>query len=188
MRPVVSATEFFEAFVKILGASPKATRTWNHPGWKDKSWTRIATEAVVNALSEISGDRKIELEIAAKGHPDSHGQKEYFTLDAVAYIDDWSHPLIAVEHENTQKKVRDCCWKLLCVHSDLRALICYINSTRKWRNYPKSIGALKAGLQAVIESHPGKEVALIVGEWEADPSGKAGWKEVFTLDKLSYSS
>ncbi len=176
-RPRITAKEFFEEFIRALAGDPEALTRWQSDNpWDSEQWTVIATNAVVAAIDSASRNHQVSIKRAAKGHPDEDGRSEYFTLDAVGYMDGWTAPLIAVEHENDSGyQLQYSYWKLLCVHADFRVLICYIDLTRTHTEYPGSADELKDQLREVLRQNPGKEVALIIVHWEADPSRKNGW-------------
>jgi hypothetical protein len=182
------AKEFFGQFIDALDNDSQSVATWNADQFRSVRWTEIATAAVVKAIRTSAGKHRENLEIAAKGHPDRYGSSEYFTLDVTAYIDGSGAPLVTIEHENWGEdqengdRIAYSCWKLLCVDSSLRVLICYVDPTGTHQEYKASEVELVESLQGVMQAHSGKQVALIIGKWEeVDPSAGKGWRDVYSV-------
>ena len=101
---------------------------------KDSKWTEIMGEEI----KKIS--KKMNCYVAQLRKKNEGYSGEYFNLDAV-HLDigkntlvhpdnDWDPfvlPKAIIEHENNydKEKIAYCFWKLLCVRSPIRVLICY---------------------------------------------------------------
>ncbi len=191
-RQQVTAEVFFEGYIRALTRDRAARSRWQSSAkWSDKKWTSIAMRAVAAAIRSASRKKALKVDVAMRGRPDVYGQSEYFAIDAIGHLKDWNHPVIVVEHENRAgEEVQYALWKLLSVHADLRILICYIDSRRRYRKYAASANELIRGkgrgypyalLEVLQGYHGNRDVALIVGDWQGDPSLSRGWKEVYSL-------
>ena len=185
-RQQVTAEGFLEGYIEALTRDRHASARWqSRKDWSDKQWTSIATRAIKAAVRSSYRKQGLAVDVAIRNDPDFYGQSEYFGIDAVGHLSDWNYPLITVEHENGfGEAMQYALWKLLCVSADLRILICYVDSSRRHSRWESSVNALKGGLHEVSKPHRGKKVALIVGEWEADPSTPIGWRKVYSFNRL----
>jgi hypothetical protein len=143
------------------------------------------TEALVKAIEQVAASVPIaDFKRAAIGHPDSYGRSEYLDIDITGYQDDYSAPLVMIEHENSryEGKLRYCLLKLLWTRAQIRILVCYIDSSGRYTGRFPSVQALLTALDPVRAAHPNEPVSLIVGEWNEDPI--TTWADVFTLHPL----
>ncbi len=113
--------------------------------------------------------------------------EEYLTIDFMFfnkkdYNEDKSVlPLAVVEHENnpTPKKIEYCLWKILCVRSSLRVLICYqpdankIESLRRYLEVCLWEGNLMKGDNG--------DLLIIIGDESIDNKKDSEWDEYFQV-------
>lgn len=161
----------------------------------DGKWTEFMVEKVINEGMSI----KIGCQVISLLGKDSERRQEsgeYLNMDAM-FIEDSAYdgwrglpyydppviPDAVVEHENSQSgtfaKIQYCMWKLFCLRSGVRILICY-------RFGFKKIQELKNGLEMTIKKNNlaevmGGEFVLIVGDQSKDD---AFWRD--RLDIINY--
>ena len=113
--------------------------------------------------------------------------REYLTIDFMFfnkkdYNEDKSVlPSAVVEHENnpSRKKIEYCLWKISCVKSPLRVLICYQPNADK-------IESLREHLEVVVwEGNLMKgdnaDLLIIIGDSSLDNSTDSEWNEYFQV-------
>ncbi len=92
-----------------------------------RNWTQAITAAVVAASQSMGW------EAAAIGHQSDQlpvPRSEYLDLDVMAFAPNpnpWKFPVAVFELENRDDEdyIAYTLWKLLCVHAELRVLLCY---------------------------------------------------------------
>lgn len=146
----------------------------------DSRWTEFIVKEV---MKEAMG-KKIGCRVACRDQNDRENSGEYLNIDAMffdnsayesrAYLDVKEKtnydprvlPLVVVEHENAgsdNDKIAHCLWKLLCLRSQLRVLICYqedIDKMRKFLENTIRVGKLAEGLIG--------ELLVIIGDSSKD--------------------
>lgn len=182
----MNAQAIYDALIAHLDQSPATTSYWDNTaatGWDTDRWTATMTAALVAAVEQVAAGTPAFIR-AAKNHPDPYGRSEYLNIDVMGLVDDWSRPLVAIEHENNPggPKLRYCLWKLLVVGAPASVLVCYIDGTGTFGGCFSSFADLRAVLDEVLVAHPGRLAHVIVGEWNASAAG--GWNQVFTLHPL----
>jgi len=177
-------------FAKVVDAPTKSTRAqslWRgDQRWTNPAWTFEMTRALASAANDLLPDKRI----AAKGVGDSYGRHEYLTLDVTTYDDtSWKWPAIIVEHENSPsaEKLRYCAWKLLSVRADMRVLVAYVDSTRRYSWCPSSPEALLSILAPVAADHRDQALTVFVGEWCGDLE-RSGWRGIFEVHHANVRS
>jgi hypothetical protein len=125
--------------------------------WEDPEWTTFMREIMEEVAGKINC-RLVQLRPGDK----QYYSGEYFNLDAVffddaEYVND-KDPLVlpsaVVELENNwdKDKIAYCLWKLLCIRSPIRVLVCYQESAKKvedLKNHLESVvwrGSLMKGI------------------------------------------
>jgi len=180
---------FYEKFISNLETGRvRLKEMWNSDQkWTSSEWTKKVTDAAQKAtLDSLDALNAGDKQVAAKGHSDIHGYSEYLTIDVTGYDEaTWSHPIIAVEHENSVciDKIKYCAWKLLSVRAKLRVLICYIDPSRKYINAPEKFEDLE--IDKIVKDNPNTSFSVILGHWNNDPLKSESWKEVYKLKTLS---
>ncbi|MDD5691725.1 MAG: hypothetical protein PHP10_00950 [Candidatus Omnitrophica bacterium] len=146
---------------------------------KDSKWTKFMVENVIKKGMEektnchvvciTSNDSAIKqesgeyLNIDAMFFNTSDYQKQvYLKVNNKIDFDPWVLPAVIVEHENAgsgKEKIAYCLWKLLCIRSQLRVLICYWDSVDGIREFLENTiieGGLAEGLIG--------ELLIIIGD------------------------
>lgn len=176
----------YNALIAHLDQSPATTNYWEYTAatnWDTSRWTATMTAALVAAVGQVAAGTPGFI-CVAKNHPDPYGRSEYLTIDVMGLADDWSRPLVAIEHENNPggPKLRYCLWKLLIVGAPASILVCYIDSTGTFGGCFTSVKDLRDQLREVLVAHPGRPAHMIVGDWSASATG--GWSKVFSTYAL----
>lgn len=114
-------------------------------------------------LTLKGGDSGEYLNIDAMFFNRSDYEKQvYWKVEQKRNYDPWVLPAAIVEHENVNtgiEKIAYCLWKLLCIRSQLRFLICYGDNINKFRQYLEETikeGGLAEGLKG--------ELFVIIGD------------------------
>ena len=178
--------EIYSALINVLDSSTTTTAYWTDTedsDWDSDRWTAMMTSALVTAVRQVAVGTE-DFIVAAKNHPDIYGRSEYLNIDVMGFVDDWSSPTVAIEHENNvlATKLRYCLWKLLVVGAPASILVCYIDPTGSFGRCFRSVEALRTALQEVHDQHPDRAVYLIIGEWNKER--QETWSEVFTLHQV----
>ncbi len=124
--------------------------------------TNCQVVCVISGDSKLKGDSGEYLNIDAMLFNRSDYEKQvYQKVKQKDNYDPWVLPAVIVEHENKDsgiEKVTYCLWKLLCIRSKLRILVCYGNNINTIREYLEETikeGELAEGLMG--------EVFVIIG-------------------------
>ncbi len=105
-------------------------------------WTEFMVKTVMKEIMS----KKIDCRVTCRDKDDRENSGEYLNIDAMFFNESDYHapgylkmedntlydprflPVAVVEHENEgskKSKIAHCLWKLLCIRSSLRVLVCY---------------------------------------------------------------
>lgn len=146
---------------------------------KDSKWTEFMVEKVINEGMKDKSDCHV-VSVVSRESTLRKDSGEYLNMDAM-FIDnsaykDWEDneydppvlPSAVVEHENNRsiRKIRYCLWKLLCMRTKIRILICYQLNRDK-------IETLKNDLETTIKNRKlaeglEGELFIIIGDTSKD--------------------
>ena len=182
MKQHVDGRLWAESFLAFL----KKARYPRNP-WKDAAWTEFVGKAVARVAERMGCYSRMRRKRAGKGEDSG----EYFNIDAIFFdlksydrlefgkdYDPFVLPQMAVELENRYNlgKISYCLWKLLCIRSPLRVLICYQKSKSGLRILPKRLSAvIKKGRLAEGDSG---QLLVIVGD--ETPGEDVAWEEYYS--------
>jgi len=155
--------------------------------WKDADWTEFVGKAVARVAKKMGYYSRMRRKRAGKGEDSG----EYFNIDAIFFDlksydrlefgknwDPFVLPQMAVELENSYKlaKISYCLWKLFCIRSPLRILVCYQKRKNGARIVQKRLSAvIKKGRLAEGDSG---QLLVIVGD---DTVGEdVSWEEYYS--------
>jgi len=141
------------------------------------------TEIVSKVMDKIGED----LYCGVSGRkPDTSGQEEseeylgidFMFFDKKDYNEETSVlPRVVVEHENnpSKKKIEYCLWKILCVRSPLRVLICYQPNANKIESLRKylEVGVWEGNL---MKGDNG-DLLIIIGDQNLENKRDLEWNE-----------
>ncbi len=143
-------------------------------------WTEFMVKEV---MKEVMGN-KIDCRVTCRDQNDKKNSGEYLNIDAMFFnesdyknpeylkvegITDYDPrvlPAVIVEHENEgsgKDKIAHCLWKLLCIRSSLRVLICYNKDIEEIKEFLENTirdGKLTDGLM--------DELLVIIGDSSKD--------------------
>jgi len=182
----MTGKEWVEAFIKSLSELENLARANDKNIYSsDPRWT----EFMVKGIMKESMSKKLDCRVACRDNSDNKNSYEYLNIDAM-FFDEFAYdyrtsgyreteteydprvlPAAVIEHENkgygAESKVKDkiahCLWKLLCIRSDLRVLICYhedIDGLRKFLENTVNAGKLAKRLTG--------ELFVIIGDCSRD--------------------
>lgn len=163
---------------------------------KYKNSNSLWTEFMVKEVMKEAMRKKIGCRVTCRDQNDRKNSGEYLNIDAMFFnefdyqtpeylkVEDKTAydprvlPTAVVEHENEgsgEDKIAHCLWKLLCIRSQLRVLICYHKDIEEIREFLENTirdGKLAEGLT--------DELLVIIGD-----SSKNGilWKERDNIKK-----
>lgn len=98
------------------------------------------------------------------------------TLDvAITDPNTWTSPLFIAEHENNGSlaRVQYDAWKLLSVESKRRVLVAYFGRGTEFKDF----AALTKAVREVCEGQRGKDILLIGGQADAQPTDVATFQK-----------
>ncbi|MFA5056197.1 MAG: hypothetical protein WC562_08560 [Dehalococcoidia bacterium] len=148
-----------------------------------REWTRFILSKIVEPVGEDFGCYVIR-----QGKKNVEESGEYLHIDAL-FLDDsidpelynkkspYNDPRIlpeaAIEHENSTDfdKISFCLWKLLCVRTRLRVLICYQSNSRKMRELIKHLEQKVS--RGKLMKGEGGDLIVIVGNEEHDDDAQS---------------
>lgn len=145
------------------------------------------TEIVLKVMDKIGED----LYCGVSGRKsDTSGQEEseeylgidFMFFDKKDYNEETSVlPRVVVEHENnpSKKKIEYCLWKILCVRSLLRVLICYQPNANKIESLTRylEVGVWEGNL---IKGDNG-DLLIIIGDQSLENKRDLEWDEYFQV-------
>ena len=132
--------------------------------WNDKSlkkWTSYASKSIAQILHKPP----FSLESSCKGHPDSNWRKEYLTIDVCAHRNSWAPLEIAIEIENSYRRIRYSAWKLFALNCEYRMLFAYYYPESSSSYFAKSQQQIIDRLQPVAKENSKKRLFLVCGNW-----------------------
>jgi|Deesub1362A_J573_1020465.scaffolds.fasta_scaffold00659_3 hypothetical protein len=149
----------------------------------DSKWTESMKE-VLDEVAEMSNCYRFM--IKSKNKDEFHG--EYLGIDCIytdrreqPWVEDWCPPVppsVAIEHENSYErgKILYCLWKILCVHADVKVLICYQSKTEEVKSLIEYMEDFiwEGGF---MRSESG-DLLLIIGD---DSKSNSDWKKYFSI-------
>lgn len=157
---------------------------------KDKNGDTLWTEFMIGKVIKDALGKKLTCHVACRDQNDRENSGEYLNIDAMFFnnldyqkqvylkvknITDYDPrvlPAAVVEHENEgsgKDKIAHCLWKLLCIRSHLRILICYHKDIEEIREFLENTirgGKLTEGLMG--------ELFVIIGD---SSKNDVPWKE-----------
>ena len=175
----IIATDLFNRFIAHLNSSGDAMEVWNNR-WDTGAWTECATKALAGATKdamEVAGVKSPH--VAARYGRYASRRAEFLSLDVMGFTWDYKVPVVVIEHENTNRKIEYCVWKLLCVDATTRVLVAYYSSKKNFKRYRASVPELEDALRVVLNDQPGKELHVFAGNWDAGFMTSNGWNQVF---------
>ena len=172
--------EFYEKLLKKLERDAQAKKVWN-ASWSRAGWTDI----MLRHASDIQADKGRERASRSRRfvfHDQS--QAEYLGIDLTAWNPKKGMfaPLsFAMEHENLLniEKIVYCAWKLLCVDSPERVLVCYCNPKARSDDIAKCDDDITKAIYAGLKSHQRKPVQVIIGHYWTRHDVQGDWKKIF---------
>lgn len=152
--------------------------------WSDRKWTDFMQRVV----DRTADDMNCYVAHLRPGDPERSG--EYLNIDAIFFNqanykpdhdyskwDPFVLPKAIVELENSYDfgKISYCLWKILCVRSPIRALVCYQNGSQKVLDLKHCLEDVI--LQGSLMKGADGDLLVIIGD---DSTGKdASWGEYF---------
>ena len=176
---MISGKSWLSAFMQVIDNSYKK---YNIADWTSSEWTHFLGEV----LDEVG--KKAEYSVVHL-RPDNKAESgEYLNIDALYFADkdytsDEKEPLVlprvAVELENSYSsdKIAYCLWKLMCIRTALKVLICYQRNEQKIRD-------LKARLEAVIldgKLMEGQDVEVLLLIGNEDSHEDTEWNNYYSV-------
>lgn len=159
----ISSHSIFSSFINRLNNSRESVKIWNDE-IKLSPWTKYASRLFVDVLHDDFG-----LQACCKGKRDTENRSEYLCLDVCGYYkDSWGPLVAAIEIENTYKRIQYSAWKLLCVNSRIRILLCYYDSKSVRPSTPHSENDIINAISAVLDQHPISKIDVIVADVSSD--------------------
>jgi hypothetical protein len=134
----VTGKQWVEAFIESLFELKERANSEKYNN-SDTLWTEFMVKEV---MKEVMA-KKVDCQVTCRDQDDNKNSGEYLNIDAMFFnksdytpeyqkskteYDPRVIPAVIVEHENEgsgEDKIAHCLWKLLCVRSGLRVLICY---------------------------------------------------------------
>lgn len=157
--------------------------------WKDAEWTEFVGKAVAGVAEKMGCYSRMRRKRAGKGEDSG----EYFNIDAIFFdlksydrlksdkdYDPFVLPQMAVELENSYDldKISYCLWKLFCIRSPLRILVCYQERKNGPRIVQERLSAvIKKGRLAEGDSG---QLLVIVGDDTVGEEEDVSWEEYYT--------
>jgi hypothetical protein len=153
--------------------------------WTVSSWTNFLGEVLDEVASKINC-------YVVRRRPDNQDESgEYLNIDglfidndAYALVPDGHDPLVlpsvAVELENSysQDKIAYCLWKIMCIRTPIKVLICYQNNAEdvtRLKDHLKNV-ILKGNLIKGAEA----DVIVIIGD-ESISDENIEWKDYYSV-------
>lgn len=173
----MTGKRWIEAFIESLSEPTNLARA-NDPNIKDSD--PLWTEFMVKEVMKETMVKKLCCSVTCRDQNDKKNSGEYLNIDAMFFNESDYHtpaylkmedkalydprvfPAAIVEHENEgskKGKIAHCLWKLLCVRSQVRVLICYhknIEEIRKFLENTIRNGKLAEGLTG--------ELLVVIGD------------------------
>lgn len=145
---------------------------------KDRNWTKFMTGKVL----EETG-RKMRYEVYRKAFNKKEKNKgEYLTIDAIFVVNTSENnqdpyaknydipalPKVVIELENSQdfEKIRYCLWKIICIHANVKVLVCYQKGKEKINRLIKD--CLEKTIQSRLMENDNSQLFVIVGNEAID--------------------
>jgi hypothetical protein len=146
----------------------------------DEKWT----ESMGRVMHKVG--EKLHCGVYGKDQKPQTGRKaEYLGIDFMFFYkseeDKWVLPIVIIEHENDfdQEKIEYSLWKILCVRSPVKVLICYQSDTN-------NVALLRQHLEDVIWQGgllkgSGSELLVIIGDGSVTKKDLWNWGDHFKV-------
>ena len=174
-------------FTRLIDVAYQRWDPQGHRQWQDPEWTQFLREVMEGIGSEM------DCHVVKRQSRTSNDSYEYLNIDAMfidnteydlaeegnAKYDPFVLPRVVIELENNSdcQRISYCLWKILCVRSRIRVLICY----QKNRD---DVNSLRGRLEEVIwqgSLMKGTDGDLLIIIDDESVESKASWGDYFSV-------
>lgn len=155
--------------------------------FNDGYTNRKRTQTMQSVMESIAKDFLLGVTCRKTDPALKKQSREYLNIDFIFFKkidydeDNYVLPEIVVEHENSYERdqIAYCLWKLLCIRSPLRILICYQNDIDK-------LESLRRYLEAIIRENnlmnsDYGNILVVIGDLSLDERDDCQWNEYFRV-------